>query len=303
MELFHVARAIFIGKETKTVDWPTIVPSDFLVVGTLIILEGLLSADNALVLAILVKHLPKDQQKKALLYGLIGAFALRGTAIFFARFLMGVWWLCGIGAIYLLFLSGKHFLTPRDSDDDATKVKVGASFWATVAQVEFTDLVFAVDSILVAVALVHDPTKVWIVYTGGFLGILLLRLAASFFIKLITKYPALDHMAYGLVGWAGIKLASAAMDIRAESLHQVEPHYLPQWAFWIGFALIAVLGSLYAVKAGRTVQDEEKCEDAEDRLEQLEDGEFVFDRVPPPGPNASLDVKRHGETRPRSERC
>lgn len=265
---------------------PTVTPGDLFIVGTLIVLEGLLSADNALVLAILVKHLPKEQQKKALLYGLVGAFILRGTAIFFARFLMGVWWLCGIGAIYLLFLSGKHFLT-RHEHDDPEKPKVGASFWATVVQVEFTDLVFAVDSILVAVALVHDPAKVWIVYTGGFLGILLLRLAASFFIRLITKYPALDHMAYGLVGWAGLKLASAAMDIRAESLHLPEPHYLPTWAFWTGFGLIAVLGSLYAVRAGRTAADMEKCEDAEGSLEQLEDGDFVFDRVPPPGPPAA----------------
>ncbi|MBC8137818.1 MAG: TerC family protein [Fibrella sp.] len=262
---------------------PPITPGDLLIVGTLIVLEGLLSADNALVLAILVKHLPKEQQKKALLYGLIGAFVLRGTAIFFARFLMGVWWLCGVGAIYLMFLAGKHFLT-RHEHDDPDNPKVGASFWATVVQVEFTDLVFAVDSILVAVALVHDPEKVWIVYTGGFLGILLLRLAASFFIRLITKYPALDHMAYGLVGWAGLKLASAAMDIRAESLHLPEPHYLPTWAFWIGFGLIAGLGSLYAVRAGRTAADEEKVEDAEDSLEQLEEGDFVFDRVPPPGP-------------------
>lgn len=274
---------------------PTVTPGDLLIVGTLILLEGLLSADNALVLAILVKHLPKDQQKKALLYGLIGAFVLRGTAIFFARHLMRVWWLCGVGAIYLMFLAGKHFLTRHEDDGDEAKPKAGASFWATVVQVEFTDLVFAVDSILVAVALVHDPSKVWIVYTGGFLGILLLRLAATFFIRLITRYPALDHMAYGLVGWAGIKLASAAMDIRAESLHQPAPHYLPTWAFWTGFALIAVLGSLYAVKAGRTAADTEKCEDAEESLEQLEEGDFVFDRVPPPGPPVASVTKDREE--------
>jgi YkoY family integral membrane protein len=228
-----------------------ITPGDLLIVGTLVLLEGLLSADNALVMAILVKHLPKDQQKKALLYGLAGAFLMRGVAILFARYLMGVWWLCGVGAIYLIGLAGRHFVTRRHEDSSETP-KAGASFWATVVQVEFTDLIFAVDSILVAVALVNDPAKVWIVYTGGFLGILLLRLAASFFIRLITQYPALDHMAYGLVGWAGVKLASAAMDIRAESLHQPEPHYLPTWAFWIGFVLIAVLGSLYAVYTGRT---------------------------------------------------
>ena len=157
--------------------------------------------------------------------------------------------------------------------------KAGATFWATVVQVEFTDLVFAVDSILVAVALVPNKHKLWVVYAGGFLGILMLRLAASFFIKLVTKYPALDHMAYGLVGWAGVKLASTTMDIRADSLGLPEPHYLPQWAFWTGFALITVLGSVFAVRAGRSTADDDKCDDAEDTLDRLEDGDFVMEQV------------------------
>ncbi len=228
----------------------TVSPGDFLVIGTLVLLEGLLSADNALVLAILVKHLPKHEQKRALLYGLVGAFALRAVAIFSARYLMGVWWLCGVGACYLLWLAGHHFVATDEPGAKGKSVS-GGRFWVTVAQVEFTDLVFAVDSILVAVALVHRPEKIWVVYIGGFMGIFLLRLAASYLIRLITRYPALDHMAYGLVGWAGIKLASTAMDIRADSLGLPEPHFLPQWAFWAGFSLIGLAGSFYATRAGQ----------------------------------------------------
>ena len=77
-------------------------PSDLLVVGTLIILEGLLSADNALVLALLVRHLPEKQQHKALLYGLVGAFVLRGIFIVLAGFIIRLWWLCALGAAYLI---------------------------------------------------------------------------------------------------------------------------------------------------------------------------------------------------------
>lgn len=252
-----------------------------LIVGTLIILEGLLSADNALVMAMIVKHLPKEEQKRALFYGLVGAFVMRGIAIIFAGYLMSLWWLCGIGALYLLFLAAKHFFKKHETDEEkaAAPVKAGAGFWATVAQVEFTDLVFAVDSILVAVALVPNKHKIWVVYAGGFIGILMLRLAASFFIKLVTKYPALDHMAYGLVGWAGVKLASTTMDIRAHSLGLEEPHYLPKWLFWVGFVLIAVGGTLYAVRTGRTADDAEKVESNEQALDRLEDGNFVSEEV------------------------
>jgi YkoY family integral membrane protein len=271
---------------------PPIQPSDFFIVATLVVLEGLLSADNALVLALLVRHLPDDQQKKALLYGLIGAFTLRGIGIFLAKFIMNLWPVCAIGAVYLLGLAIRHFLQKRHSEAEeeaanAGKKKLG--FWHTVVLVELTDIVFAVDSILVAVALVNNPNKIWIVYTGGFLGIVLLRLAASFFIALIKKYPTLDHMAYGLVGWAGVKLASTTVDIFYRSRGMAEenlPHLLKPPIFWVVFVLIVVGGVYYAVRHKRTMDDDaDSVRNAAD-LECLEDGGFVVDRTPPPGPPA-----------------
>ena len=62
-------------------------PSDLLTIGLLVLLEGLLSADNALVLAILVLALPRSEQKKALRYGIIGAFVFRALATLFAALL------------------------------------------------------------------------------------------------------------------------------------------------------------------------------------------------------------------------
>jgi threonine/homoserine/homoserine lactone efflux protein len=124
-------------------------PSDLFIVGTLVILEGLLSADNALVLALLVRHLPDEQQKKALQYGLLGAFTLRGIGIYLARYIVGLWWLCGLGALYLIFLAVKHFVQ-RHGEDHEEAMRAGRKmmgFWQTVAVVEFTDVVFAVDSI------------------------------------------------------------------------------------------------------------------------------------------------------------
>src|SRR4028118_909507 len=130
---------------------PPIQPSDLFIVATLVVLEGLLSADNALVLALLVRHLPEDQQKKALLYGLIGAFTLRGIGIFLAKFIMNLWPVCAIGSIYLLGLAIRHFVTSHKKEGDEHTANIGkkqAGFWHTVILVELTDIVFAVDSIL-----------------------------------------------------------------------------------------------------------------------------------------------------------
>src|SRR3954453_17828534 len=71
-------------------------------------LEGLLAADNALVLAIMVRHLPEKQRKRALFYGLAGAFVLRFGSLFVISFLVDVWQVQALGAAYLLFMSIKN---------------------------------------------------------------------------------------------------------------------------------------------------------------------------------------------------
>ena len=147
-------------------------PTDLLTIGLLVLLEGLLSADNALVLAILVLSLPRDQQRKALRYGILGAFAFRALATFFAAYMIQLSWVKLVGALYLLWLPLQHF---RGGDQEARRaIKPATSwlglgaFWTTVIKVELTDIVFAIDSILVAVAM---SPKLWVIITGGLLGI------------------------------------------------------------------------------------------------------------------------------------
>lgn len=249
--------------------------TDFAIIGTLILLEGLLSADNALVLALLVRHLPKEQQHKALLYGLIGAFVLRGLGILVARFIIDLWWLCAIGAAYLVFLCIKHYIAKSKEDEHAAG-PVGPGFWQTVAIVELTDIVFAVDSILVAVAL---SNKLWVIYTGAALGIVLLRLAAGFFIRLIRKYPTLDNMAYALVGWAGVKLAAKAVELYWVSsgryTPETVPHLMPPALFWSVLAVIAAVGTLTALRHKATPADLAEQEEADKALETLAEENLV----------------------------
>ena len=83
--------------------------TDFITIGLLVIIEGLLSADNALVLAILVLGLPKQQQRKALRYGIVGAFAFRILAVLLAVHLLSIGWVKLVGAAYLMYLSFNHF--------------------------------------------------------------------------------------------------------------------------------------------------------------------------------------------------
>lgn len=236
-------------------------PADLLSVATLVLLEALLSADNALVLAIMVKHLPEDERKKALLYGLGGAFVFRLVAIVFASFVLEQWWLQAVGGAYLAFLTVKHFLTSRGDDPQKIKRPKGG-FWPTVVAVELTDIAFALDSVLAGIAFITLPKtgvqdeKLWVVVTGAMIGIVLLRFAAAAFSKLLDRYPGLDHVAYTLVGWVGVKLLSHAFH-RGHTLGKV-PFEVPgmgEPVFWSGLVAILLVGVGMAV-ARRRPQDE-----------------------------------------------
>jgi YkoY family integral membrane protein len=181
--------------------------TDLVTIGLLILLEGLLSADNALVLAILVLGLPREQQKRALRYGILGAFGFRFLAVLLAAYLMQVNWVKAAGGLYLLYLAwGRFWRRDGDAPHKVPEAKAAwglSPFWATVVRVELIDIAFSIDSILVAVAL---SPKLWVVVTGGILGIIAMRLVAGRFIALIRRYPALVDGAFVIIGWIGIKL-------------------------------------------------------------------------------------------------
>ena len=182
--------------------------SDLITVGLLVILEGLLSADNALVMAIMVLGLPKSKHHKALRYGLIGGFVFRIAATLLAVYLIRVSWVKLVGGLYLLYLTYSHFFGHEEGVDRRLAPKarpwLGMSpFWATVAKVELMNLAFSIDSILVAVAM---SPKTWVVITGGILGIVAMRMVVGQLLVLVQRYPALVDGAFVIIAWIGLKL-------------------------------------------------------------------------------------------------
>lgn len=182
--------------------------ADLITIALLVALEGLLSADNAMVLAVLVLGLPKREQRNALRYGIIGAFAFRIAAILGAYYLIRMRWVMVVGAIYLLWLPYHHFTGHADAEQrrrprTATPWLGLSAFWATVVKVELTDIVFAIDSILVAVAM---SNKLWVIITGGILGVIAMRLVIGQLLVLVNRYPPLVDGAFVIIAWVGIKL-------------------------------------------------------------------------------------------------
>jgi len=176
---------------------------DLATIGLLVVLEALLSADNALVMAVMVLGLPREQHARALSYGLFGAFALRIAATILATLLIRVIWVKAIGGLYLVYLVGRHFVAGEGGPASAAQPGRTHAFWTTVVRLELMNLAFSVDSILVAVAM--SPNK-WVVLSGGLLGVLAMRVVASRLVVLMQQYPALADGAFVIILWVGLRL-------------------------------------------------------------------------------------------------
>jgi YkoY family integral membrane protein len=205
-----------------------------------------------MVLAVLVLGLPKKQQKKALQYGIVGAFVFRTIAVLLAVFLIRLAWVKLLGAGYLLYLVYRHFFGHEAGSDrrmpPVAQTWMGLTpFWATVAKVELTDIVFAIDSILVAVAM---SPKTWVILTGGILGIVMMRLVIGQLLALVERYPPLVDGAFVIIAWVGLKLL-------VEYLH-TEGYVHFEIPKWLSLGLIVVIFAISLVYSLRLEKKHEK---------------------------------------------
>lgn len=202
-------------------------PVSWGLIGTLVIMEGLLSADNALVLAVMVKHLPEEKRRKALFYGLLGAYIFRFIAIGIGVYLIEFWWVKILGAGYLAWLSIKYFIDKKKglgAEDEEIEginqkgllVRLFGTFWGTVAAVELMDIAFSVDSVLAAFGISEE---IWVLLLGGMLGVLMMRGVAGVFLKLIDRIPELETAAYVLILVIAAKMLLGVFGVHVEHVH------------------------------------------------------------------------------------
>ena len=217
----------------------TFAPRDLVIVLLLVVLEGLLSVDNALVLGLLARALPDRQRGKALTYGLIGSFLFRLIAVAAAGWLLKWRVVKLLGGCYLVYVSLTHLLFRRKKKPDSGS-SPGRGFWMAVLSIELTDAAFAVDSILAGIALVGPAPdarsihpKLWIVVVGGMLGVVLMRFAARGFIWLLDRFPRFELSAYLLIAVVGFKLvADWAFGGKNGRVDFESPDRPEFWVFW-----------------------------------------------------------------------
>ncbi|MGD0540105.1 MAG: hypothetical protein ABSB33_01170 [Tepidisphaeraceae bacterium] len=234
----------------------TFSPGDLATIALLVVLESLLSIDNALVLGVLVQRLAPPLRAKALSYGLIGGIVLRLTALAAAAILIRWSIIELLGGVYLSFVAIRYFLgrPGKPSASSRPAPFAAARLWPTILGVELMDLAFAADSILAAVALVGPAPrnstavihpKFWVLAIGGVLGIVLMRFAAAGLAGLLERFPRLHRSAYLLILLIGLKLIADWAVNDASHPHRIDfqnPARIEMWIFWSGALICLAVG-------------------------------------------------------------
>lgn len=216
----------------------------------LILLECVLSADNALIIATIIKPLPLEKRSKALWTGLSSAIILRLAAIFFIAYLIHFFWIQILGAIYLLYLAVAYRIKSFTGRQKTAKTSSVPPFWKVVLQLECVDFIFAFDSIIAALGLIgisispetRIPPKLWIIYLGGIIGLILMRFAAKIFSTFMDKFHNLEKASHYLIGWVAIKLGLEALYTHLSPVKGSTVEFWIEVVFWVGLSLIIAFG-------------------------------------------------------------
>src|SRR6185295_19000636 len=207
----------------------------------IIIVNIVLSGDNAGVIALAARSLPPHQQKKAIMWGAGAAVAMRIVLTIIAVEMLKWPWLKLIGAVLLLWIAVK-LLVPEDGGDD---VESSDNLLAAIKTILIADLVMSLDNVIGVAAAAKGSMTLLIL--GLAISIPLVIFGATMLMKLMHRFPIIITIGAGLLGWVAGDMAATDpvvkdwVDANAAWLHWAAPA--------AGAVFVVVLGKWLAARA------------------------------------------------------
>jgi YjbE family integral membrane protein len=197
-------------------------PEFWIALFQIILINIVLSGDNAVVIALACRSLPPAQQKKAILFGSVGAIVLRIVLTFFAVFLLQQPYLKLVGAALLLWI-GVGLLKGDDGDEE---LEGHANLAAAIKTIIVADLVMSLDNVIGVAAAAKGNVVLLIV--GLVVSIPLIIYGSTMLLKLMQRFPIIITIGAGLLGWVAGEMAVSDPSVSGftaahHSLHTVAP--------------------------------------------------------------------------------
>jgi len=204
----------------------------------IIMINIVLSGDNAVVIALASRSLPQKQQKQAILFGSFGAIVLRVVLTYFAVLLLGLPFLKLVGAVLLAWI-GIQMLAPDDGEEE---IHGSAHLWSAIKTIIVADFIMSLDNVLGVAAAAKGSVLLLVIGLG--ISIPIIVYGSTLVLKLMTRFPVIVTVGGGVLGWvAGEMLITdpvlkPLIDGRAHWLHDLAPA--------LGAMLVVLTGKTHA---------------------------------------------------------
>jgi YjbE family integral membrane protein len=215
-------------------------PDFWIALAQIIMINIVLSGDNAVVIALACRALPPKQQKNAIIFGSVGAIVLRIVLTFFAIYLLTLPYLKLIGAVALLWI-GVGLLK---SEDDEEHLESHSNLMAAIKTILVADLVMSLDNVIGVAAAAKG--NVLLLVVGLVISIPLIIYGSTLILKLMSRFPVIITIGAGLLGWVAGEMAMSDPAITAWAANQ---HTLHTIAPALGALLVVGTGKWLVARA------------------------------------------------------
>jgi YjbE family integral membrane protein len=210
----------------------------------IIMIDLLLSGDNAVVIALACRNLPPAQRRQGILYGVGGAIGLRVVLTFFAVSLLALPYLKLVGAFLLIWI-GIKLILPEDEGHGEGNIKAETQLWAAVKTIIIADFVMSLDNVLGVAAAAKGNT--FLLVFGLLISIPLIAWSSQLVLKLIDRFPSIILAGGALLGY----VAGEMLVTETVFKPWVDTQHLLHWIVPAACAiLVLTMGKWLALRRG-----------------------------------------------------
>ncbi|MBD3917984.1 TerC family protein [Paenibacillus sp. PR3] len=209
----------------------------------IVFIDLVLAGDNAIVIGMAARNLPKAQQRKAVIGGTIGAVVIRAVATLLVVHLLEIPWLLLVGGLLLLFIAYKLLVQEEDHDN----IKAGSTLWQSIRTIIIADAAMGLDNVIAVAGAAHGNDL--LVILGLLISIPIVVWGSTLFIRLINRFPWIVYIGSGVLAYTAAKMVTHEEKLKS--------FFDNAWVLW-GFIALCILLVVLAGKATNSLKRRRK---------------------------------------------